>query len=134
MLEGYKSPAGDDRSGAAVLDAACLEQLRALDPSGGMAFVNRVLGTYLRSLDRQLEVSIEARAAGELETVGRAAHTLKSASASVGALALSRYCQEVEARIRRRDLDGIDTYIDRLFAEVARVRLAVQDALGAKVE
>jgi len=130
MLEGYKSPAEGDAAGVPVLDPACLDQLRALDPSGGMAFVNRVLGTYLRSLDRQLELSIAAREAGELDSVGRAAHTLKSASASVGALVLSRYCQEVEQRIRRQELEDIDTHIDRLFAEVARVRLAVQDMVG----
>ncbi|HSI60445.1 MAG TPA: Hpt domain-containing protein [Ideonella sp.] len=130
MLDGFKS-SDSDALGAPVLDAGCLEQLRALDPSGGMAFVNRVLGTYLRSLDRQLELSAAARAIGEFETVGRAAHTLKSASASVGALTLSRYCQEVEQRIRRQELEGIDIHIDKLFAEVARVRQAVQAMLGA---
>lgn len=130
MLEGAKAST-EEVVEAAVLDTGCLDQLRALDPSGGSAFVNRVLSTYLRSLDRQLEVSVAARQAGEYDTVGRAAHTLKSASASVGALALSRYCQEVEQRVRRHELDGIDDHIDRLFAEVARVRVAVQAIVGA---
>lgn len=129
MLDGYK-PADPDAPSATVLDAACLEQLRSLDPSGGNAFLGRVLSTYLRSLDRQAELAAAARAEGDLENVARAAHTLKSASASVGALVLSRCCQEVEQRIRRQELQDIQAHIDRLFEEVARVRTAVQAALG----
>lgn len=132
MLDGYKS-ADSDATPAAVLDTACLDQLRALDPSGGSAFLVRVLTTYLRSLDRQAELAAAAREDGDMENVARAAHTLKSASASVGALVLSRCCQEVEQRIRRQELQGIEAHIDRLFHEVARVRTAVQGELRGAV-
>jgi histidine phosphotransfer protein HptB len=129
MLDGYK-PADSEAHSATVLDAACLDQLRALDPSGGSAFLVRVLSTYLRSLDRQAELAAAARAEGDLENVARAAHTLKSASASVGALVFSRCCQEVEQRIRRQELQGLEPHIERLFLEVDRVRQAVQAELG----
>jgi HPt (histidine-containing phosphotransfer) domain-containing protein len=62
--------------------------------------------------------------------LARTAHTLKSASASVGALTFSQLCADIEGRIRRQELDQLDPLLDRFFEEAARVRDAVQAQLG----
>lgn len=119
-----------DPANPPVLDAGSLAQLRQLDPTGAAGFVQRVLGTYVQSLEQHESQAREARAAGDWERFGRIAHTLKSASASVGAQAFSALCADIEGRIRRQELGGIDALAERFFQEVARVLLAVREHLG----
>jgi histidine phosphotransfer protein HptB len=129
MLEARPTSSADDPN-RTVLDPASLDQLRQLDPSGGTGFVARVLGTYIRSLERHEAEARQARANGQWDVLARAAHTLKSASASVGALQFSEICADVEGRIRRHELDQLESGLDRFFSEAARVRDAVQAQLG----
>jgi len=82
----------------ALLDAASLDRLRELDPGGRNGLLQRVLRTYTQSLDRLLVQWRAARAARDDNALRVIAHTLKSSSASVGALELSALCAEVEAR------------------------------------
>lgn len=119
-----------DPENSAVLDEGSLAQLRQLDPTGTGGFVQRVLGTYARSLAQH---EADARAAVEAcdwPAFGKIAHTLKSASASVGALAFSALCAEIEGGIRRHELAGVEAQAVRFFEEAARVHQAVQAHLG----
>ena len=83
-----------------VLDAACMAELRGLDPDGKAQLVKRVLATYQASLAKLVGQLREARADGTWDQVSRVAHTLKSSSASIGALALSTLCAEIERLLR----------------------------------
>jgi len=130
MLEARPTPALDDPH-RSVLDMASLDQLRQLDPTGGSGFLSRVLGTYVRSLERHDSEARQARQAGQWDAFARTAHTLKSASASVGALTFSQICADIEGRIRRQELDQLEPLLDRFFQEAALVRDAVQAQLGA---
>lgn len=130
MLEARPTPALDDPH-RSVLDMASLDQLRQLDPTGGSGFLARVLGTYARSLERHESEALQARQAGQWDALARTAHTLKSASASVGALTFSQICADIEGRIRRQETDQIEPLLDRFFQEASLVRDAVQAQLGA---
>jgi len=69
-----------------------------------------------------------ARAAFDAERVDevyRAVHTLKSTSASFGALELSALCREAEGRARENDRGGLAPLLDRIGAELDRVRAAL---------
>jgi HPt (histidine-containing phosphotransfer) domain-containing protein len=112
-----------------VLDTASLDQLRQLDPTGGSGFVARVLGTYVRSLERHEAEARQAWQARQWDALSRTAHTLKSASASVGALVFSGLCADVETHIRQQSFDRLDPLLQRFFQEAARVRDAVQGLL-----
>ena len=57
---------------------------------------------------------------GDAGVVAGIAHTLKSSSASVGALELSRVCADVESRLRRGEAADLGHDIERLVA-AARV-------------
>jgi len=128
MLEARPTPSIDNPN-RSVLDSSSLDQLRQLDPTGGSGFVARVLGTYIRSLGRHEAEARQACSAGQWDVLARAAHTLKSASASVGAITFSEICAEIEACIRRQELDQLEPRLDRFFSEAARVRDAVQAQL-----
>jgi HPt (histidine-containing phosphotransfer) domain-containing protein len=113
-----------------VLDAACLAELRALDPDGQAQLVKRVLATYQTSLVRLADQLRQARAQAAWEPVSRVAHTLKSSSASIGALALAGLCADIERLLRGGDHAGVAPLLDRFDAEAARVEIAVRAELA----
>lgn len=126
-----------------VLDADSLQRLQALDPQGSNRVVERVLRAYEASLQRLLPQAVQAARDGEPDALRHVAHTLKSSSASVGALQLSRQCAEVESRLRaqRQDradgssgLEDLDVLLAELQAEAAQVLDAVRALLADGAE
>ncbi len=93
------APAPPDTA-AAPLDADALARLRELDPDGRHGVVERVLTAFQTSLTRMLGQLQAQREGDDATVVAGIAHTLKSSSASVGALALAKTCAEVERRLR----------------------------------
>jgi HPt (histidine-containing phosphotransfer) domain-containing protein len=116
-------------AGKPVLDAACMAELRALDPDGKAQLVKRVLATYQASLAKLVAQLQVARADGAWDQVSRVAHTLKSSSASIGALALSALCADIERLLRAGDSAAALALIDQFQAEVLRVDEAVRQTL-----
>jgi HPt (histidine-containing phosphotransfer) domain-containing protein len=57
------------------------------------------------------------------------AHTLKSSSASVGALDLSRLCADIERRIRQDETEGLESLLDGMVTESDRVLAVLKPAL-----
>jgi HPt (histidine-containing phosphotransfer) domain-containing protein len=110
-----------------VLDAQTLAKLQELDPDGKAGLVQRVLTTYTRSLSRLLAQLHTARVANDPQAVRHVAHTLKSSSASVGALQLSALCADIERRLREGQTDGLDAQLDAMSQEGERVLAALRD-------
>ena len=112
-----------------VLDAASMAELRSLDPDGKAQLVKRVLATYQVSLAKLVGQLHAARADGAWDQVSRVAHTLKSSSASIGALALSAQCADIERLLRAGDSASALPLLEQFQAEVARVDDAVGQTL-----
>jgi HPt (histidine-containing phosphotransfer) domain-containing protein len=110
---------------AAVLDERALAQLQQLDPQGQSGIVRRVLQTYQRSLERFVLDVDRARAAADHPALARLTHTLRSSSASVGALQLSVLCKRIETGIRDHQLDDLPILLDALRVESGRVQTAL---------
>jgi HPt (histidine-containing phosphotransfer) domain-containing protein len=113
----------------AVLDAAALARLAELDPQGSAGLVQRVLATYANALERSRQELLLVRQPLQHEPLRQLAHTLKSSSASVGALALSALCAQVEHSVRSQQSGDIGTLLDAMQAEMQRVAGAVQAML-----
>lgn len=109
-----------------VLDHACIERLRELDPGGKGGLVARVLNTYKQSLAKMLDQLAAAREGADLSRVRHVAHTLKSSSASVGALQLSALCADVESNVRDGPAPDLDAQLDALAQEAVRVLAALR--------
>jgi HPt (histidine-containing phosphotransfer) domain-containing protein len=99
-LSRFMNPPLASRPDSAVLDAGALDRLRELDPSGRNGVVARVLETYESSLVRHLEELRAEQAAPRSVQVATIAHTLKSSSGAVGALAFAAGCESLERRVR----------------------------------
>ncbi len=118
------------RATGVVLDADALANLAQLDPTGANRLVRRVLITYRSSMARLLDQLAQARVQPDPASQRLVAHTLKSSSASVGALLLSQLCGEAEKALREGQVDAVPALLDQLVAEAARVDAAVVQLLA----
>ena len=113
-----------------LLDAAALQRLRELDPKGQNQLLERVLNAFEASVSRLVPQLLQARAAADSAAVRHVAHTLKSSSASIGALTLSQMCADIEAMIRNDKVLGLDERVALMHGEIASVRLALRVLLA----
>jgi len=112
-----------------TINRATLEGLRELDPNGGTDLVKQVLGMFLDTTPKALARLREAIAAGNSEAVGRAAHTLKSSAANVGAESLSLGYSELEKLGRTGRIDAARALVDAVVAEHDRAMAALREIL-----
>lgn len=108
-----------------ALDPQALAVLSQLDPSGSGQLFLRVMTTYRKSLDRLVGQMAGAREPFDADSLRLAAHTLKSSSGSVGALALAQLCGSTEAALREGRFDELPHLLDAVLAEARRVDSAV---------
>lgn len=114
----------------AVLDAEALGRLRELDPTGANHLLERVFHAYATSAARLLPQMHAARRADDLAGVRHVVHTLKSSSASIGAIKLSQLCAEIETMIRLENLDDLPARLDQMDRETAVVLQALIQVPG----
>ena len=115
---------------ALLLDAQAVAALHQLDPTGANRLVQRVMTTYRSSLNRLLGELTLARARNDVASMRMVTHTLKSSSASVGALALSALCSDAEQAVREGSLALLPALLDQLEVEAVRVDSAVLQLLA----
>ena len=84
------------RSGTPVIDHAALDDIRALASAGSPDLLTKVLTLYLDESSKLVSQLTDAAKTGDVETMCQAAHSLKSASANVGARKLAALCEEIE--------------------------------------
>ena len=116
-------------SGTPLLDPDALRRLRELDPKGENHLLERVARAFETSLARLLPQLSEAGQQHDLATVAHVAHTLKSSSASIGALKLSQMCAEIESIIRRQTGEDLSSRIRDIPLEAERVQAGLQHVL-----
>lgn len=112
---------------AALLDLEAIRRLRELDPSGGNKLLERVVNAFSNSLDRLLPDLAHARegATPDLAVVRHVSHTLKSSSASLGAMALSARCAEIETMARDGQTQGLSEQLDAMLEDIQQARTAL---------
>jgi CheY-like chemotaxis protein len=98
------------------LDHVALANL--LDVLGGeFRYLVEVIDSFMEDAPRLLSELDHAVADGDAETARRVAHSLKSNSADFGALALNKYCVELEDRARSGNLDGAPELAEKINSE-----------------
>ena len=79
----------------AAVDREVLDELER-SVGDDRAFLRELIETYLEDAPRQIASLRSGIVAGDVESTNRAAHTLKSTSASIGALGLSAMARELQ--------------------------------------
>ena len=103
------------------LDRGALDNIRALDKSGGSAVLHRLIGIYLKSAPGLVLAMRRAADAGDAPELARAAHSLKSSSLYVGAARLGSLCREIEAAARSTPPSTPAGLVAALVSEYSRI-------------
>ncbi len=106
------------------LDDGALKNLRDL---GGDEFLGEVIDAFLADAPELVATLRRSLDEGSSEELRRAAHTLKSNGATLGASEFAELCRTLEARAKAGELDGASELVDRVEQEY----VALRDALEA---
>lgn len=99
-----RSAAGPAEAGAIVgLDPRVVGQIRRL---GGDDLLHQLVATFLEHAPGRLEGVRGGLEAGDLKRVEKAAHSLRSSLASLGASGLAQLAGDLEARSREGDAEA----------------------------
>lgn len=96
--------------------------------NGDEAYVAEVITMFLRDTPAQIGLLKSDCAAGQLERVERQAHSLKGASAMLGARALKTAAQRLEMSAKGNDLALATSLVDLVEVEFQRVKAVVTAA------
>ena len=88
------------------INPRALDAIRHLPGANGEALANKVIRAYLVDTPARLVQMQAAANAGDAEAVRKAAHSMKSSSANVGADRLAGLCRELETMGRGGTIDG----------------------------
>jgi HPt (histidine-containing phosphotransfer) domain-containing protein len=92
--------------GMQVLDQGVLAELRA-SVGDDQEFLIELVQTYAAEGAANMDALVAAARARDCDAIVRPAHTLKSTSASLGAMRLSAICREIEAAGRESRADTL---------------------------
>ncbi|MEO7337403.1 MAG: Hpt domain-containing protein [Caldimonas sp.] len=115
---------------ATLLDAESLRRLQELDPTGANKLLERIFATFEASALRLLPQLHESQKNDDRAGVRHVAHTLKSSSASIGALKLSALCAEIETMVRQQNPENLGSRVDMLDREIHSVLRALKSFGG----
>lgn len=126
------APAQEERSEVTRLDAIdrkALDTLRSLRRGGTPDLLHKVLHMYLHNAPQLLDSIRDAVAHSDALALQQAAHSLKSSSATVGALQLAAFSQEMEALGKTQSMTLAVPLLATMEAEYAVVEEALQREL-----
>ncbi len=122
-------PVTESESGASApvaqevhLDKRTVEELRELMQEKFQAIIE----TYMRDAPIRFKTMRDAITASDAEKLYRAAHSLKSASASLGAINLSGLARQLEHMGRNEDLEDVRDIFNEAVREYGVVRQALK--------
>lgn len=115
--------------GNGLLDPAALKQIQALQRPEGPNIIHKVISSYLKDSVQLLETLRVAIAQNDPPTLHRAAHSLKSTSATVGARALAGLCQDLEGIGRANTTDKAPALLSAIEREYQQVAVALRAQL-----
>jgi len=112
-----------------VLDEAILANL--LETVGGdRTFLAELVDTYLGDSPGLLEAMRSGLRTADRTALRRAAHTLKSTSASIGAIAFAALCREVETNALEAEPVWLEAHIQAVAVAYEPVAAALRERVG----
>jgi signal transduction histidine kinase/DNA-binding response OmpR family regulator len=107
------------------IDDSVLNALAQLQREGRPDIVNRVITLFLESAPALLKDLEQGAAKGDTALLHRASHTLKSASANVGAALLSARCRELEMLARSGAVPDAAARVETIVGDYQRAKSAL---------
>ena len=114
-----------------ALDRRVLDELREIQSAEDPHFLARVMNLYLTESPKLMEQLNQGVTAADAAEIVRAAHSLKSSSASIGAVAMGVLCAEMVAAGRAGKVSNAREMYEQVAPEHARVLSALRVELAA---
>ena len=108
------------------LDAKALSRIRAMQREGAPSVLLRVIDIFLGAAPKLLAQMRAAVAGNDPLQLCRAAHSLKSSSANLGATSLSALCRELESMGQTGEMHGAALKVDLVELELESARQALE--------
>jgi len=108
----------------AIIDLVTYNQLK--DLMGG-DFLVELIDTYNTETAELIERLGQALVSGEVVSFERFAHSIKSSSASLGALTFSQQARELEMMGKAHDLSGASLKLEQLAANFQQVKRYLEE-------
>jgi HPt (histidine-containing phosphotransfer) domain-containing protein len=89
-----------------VIDPVAIDLIRDMERRGSARLLERLVVAYVSTAGKLVEKAADALRSGDAGALQHAAHTLKSSSANLGAVELSRRFAELERYARSDDLQS----------------------------
>jgi two-component system, sensor histidine kinase and response regulator len=112
------------------VDWSQVEPLRSVSSYGANGLIGKAIGLYIDHAPRLIEEILTYRVTGDLKDVRRAAHSLKSSSASLGVNAVADLSKTIELAAAKGDFEIIDSVVTRLQSEYRRAESELRKAAG----
>jgi HPt (histidine-containing phosphotransfer) domain-containing protein len=112
-----------------LIDSRALDSIRSLQREGAPDILHKIIGVFLESTPNLLGELQHAIETGSGEDVYRLSHTLKSSSATVGAMQISAICREIETLARAGDLSEVAGQFQMLQTVYPQTELALAKIL-----
>ncbi len=132
QLRNILLPSKVSRSAAnkVTLDHSAIAAVRELDPDGSDRLLARLIALYRDDSSQLLADMENGLKVGDAESVARAAHTLKSSSANLGATNVAAIARLIETSARNGDIKELPASMTKLRAQ-RTVALSELEALDA---
>ncbi|HEX9465440.1 MAG TPA: MHYT domain-containing protein [Alphaproteobacteria bacterium] len=108
------------------IDLARIEEIRAIKGQNSATLLQRVISQFTATAPTLAATIRTKTAEGDCEALWRAAHSLKSSAAAVGAQLVSGRCAEIEAKARSSGAEPVKTLLDALDRELAAATRSLQ--------
>ncbi|MBL8420966.1 MAG: response regulator, partial [Dechloromonas sp.] len=112
-----------------AVNPRALDAIRQLPGANGALLVERVIRAYLADAPARLAEMRAASAAGDADALRKAAHSMKSSSANVGADGLATVCKALETIGRGATVDGAIPLLAKAGEELPRVLTALAEQI-----
>jgi CheY-like chemotaxis protein len=120
--------AHDTPGEAPVLDPAALDAIRELQRPGQPPLIERIIGTYHEQSPKLITALRRAALDGDADAMARAALSMRSSSANLGAAGLVVLLKQVESSARERQIARARELLDALEREYRKVSAALRRA------
>jgi HPt (histidine-containing phosphotransfer) domain-containing protein len=99
-----------------------LNGLAEAQGEGEPDLIVELIDLYLSDTPPRVDAMREALANGDHVKLGRAAHSLKGSSSTLGAIQVAASCAELEVLARELSLTSANPVLERLYDELASLR------------
>ncbi len=116
-----------DKDAGPAIDWGRLDEMRRMEAEGMPGLAARLVHMYLENSQRLLGELQTAMDGADAEAVRRAAHSIKSTSANVGANTLAQLARTLEHAAQTAEWKSDQAVVDQIVAEHGRARLGLAE-------